>query len=111
MTPTAGHAPATDNRRNTSAEAQAEEHIRTAHALLSAWGVPMSHNRVVKHVRRFVREVSGWSFFDYFANVVQIDGDRRDATRTELDAYLRTTYALDPTGVTAVRNVSGGHRA
>lgn len=29
-----------------------------------------------------------------------------DLPRAEIDAYLRTTYQVDPTGVTAVRNVA-----
>lgn len=38
------------------------------------------------------------------ARAVIDDHARRGAD--ELDAYLRTTFHLDPTGVTAVRNVS-----
>lgn len=30
----------------------------------------------------------------------------RDLPRSEIDAYLRTTFGIDPTGVRAVRNVS-----
>lgn len=30
----------------------------------------------------------------------------RDMTGSEVDAYLRVTYGIDPTGVRAVRNVT-----
>jgi hypothetical protein len=38
--------------------------------------------------------------------IAQRTGDSLD----ELEAWLRSTYRLDPTGVTAVRNVARGAR-
>ncbi len=71
----------------------------------------MSASRVSKHVRRYHYEVAdSWSFFDYFANAVQVDAQQRQAAYDELEAYLRATYSLDPVGVTAVRNVMRGGR-
>jgi hypothetical protein len=49
---------------------------------------------------------TGMSFRDARAVIAQRAGDSVD----ELEAYLRTTFRLDPTGVTAVRNASRGAR-
>lgn len=44
---------------------------------------------------------TGMSFGSARAIIAQRAGDSID----ELEAYLRTTFRIDPTGVTAVRNV------
>lgn len=95
-------APATVIRRNTSAEieGQTEKLIRLANELLMFWGIGMSHSRVVKHVRRFTREVIGFTFFDYFSNAVQVDDQQRRGARLDRDRARRITY-VDPTGETA----------
>jgi hypothetical protein len=50
---------------------------------------------------------TGMSFATARAIVAQRAGDSVD----DLEAWLRATYRLDPTGVTAVRNVLRGGRA
>jgi len=91
-----------DNRRTTSADPEAL--IREANELLTWWGIDMSHNRVVKHVRRYAREVVGFSFFDYFANAVQADEQTRRTAVANSELAKVITYA-DPTGERASRNV------
>lgn len=49
---------------------------------------------------------TGMSFGAARAVIAQRAGDSVD----ELEAWLRSTYRLDPTGVTAVRNVMRGAR-
>jgi hypothetical protein len=49
---------------------------------------------------------TGMSFSSARTLIAQRAGDSVD----ELEAWLRTTYRLDPTGVTAVRNVARGAR-
>jgi len=103
-----GVTPTTPIRRSTSADesTQTEHHIRLGSDLLTFWGIGMSHNRLVKHVRRFEREVTGFTFFDYLANAVQADDE--DRRRAHLDPELaRAISYADPTGETAVRNVMG----
>lgn len=96
-----------DNRRTTSAESksQAETLIRQARQLLDRWNVPMSHNRVVRLVRRYEREVNGFSLVDYFANAVQLDEQRCREARRDSEEVSRLTHA-DPTAETAVRRVA-----
>lgn len=108
MTAPPGVAPVPTIRRTTSAEAQGqtEELIRAGQALLSFWGIEMSHSRLVKHVRRFQREVRGFSWFDYFATAVQVDEDaRRQARAARADGRL---WYRDPTGDEGVRRAMGG---
>lgn len=49
---------------------------------------------------------TGMTFATARAVIAQRAGDTVD----ELEAYLRATYRLDPTGVTAVRRVAQGPR-
>lgn len=100
-------------RRFTSAEpsGHAEQLIRAGNQLLTFWGIAMSHNRLVKHARRWQREVSGFTWFDYLANAVQVDDTDRRRARARGDLASTLAYA-DPTGEKAVRVVmraGGGH--
>ena len=105
LTVTASHA----SGGNTSAEAR----IRAAHAVLDHCGYPMSPSKVMRLVRTFESRVAanGFSFFDFFANAIQLDAARRRAMLADPDLALVISYA-DPTGEAAVRNVMrpGGAR-
>lgn len=94
-------------RRNTSAEAksQTEILIRQARHMLRQWHVDMSHNRIVKHVRRYERSVVGFTFFDYFANAIKVDEQHRREAKQDLDSGVRLSHA-DPTANEAVRRVA-----
>jgi hypothetical protein len=97
-----------DNRRKLSAEAesQTERLIRIAVAVLDRYGVEMSHNRMVKLVRRYERFAgpNGWTFFDYFTNAIRMDQDRRREIANDPDVRRLISYT-DRTGEKAVTNV------
>jgi hypothetical protein len=111
MSPGAAPAAALDIRRKTSAEAesQTERVARIAYAVLDAVGYEMSRAKVSRIVRSFEARVAGngWSFFDYFANRIQLDSERRRQLLSDPDVLRVIAYA-DPTGETAVRNVMRG---
>lgn len=67
--------------------------------------------RVTRDMRRrlttALSTATGMSFASARAVIAQRAGDSAD----ELEAWLRSSYRLDPTGVTAVRNVMRGRAA
>lgn len=80
--------------------------IRETHALLINTTVSLSPSKVTRLCRDYVHKVAnkGIPFGYFLANSVALDADQRRA----FDAvYYRLSYA-DPTGETAVRNISRG---
>ncbi len=67
-------------------------------------------NRVSKAMRHrlaaALSSATGMTFASARAIIAQRAGDSPE----ELEAWLRTNYRIDPTGVTAVRNVMRGQR-
>lgn len=94
---------------NTGGTSQRERLIRAAHAILDGCGYEMGPSRVLKIVCAFERKVAsnGWSFFEYLANTVQLDADKRHQLLNDPDVMRVVSYA-DPTGETAVSNVLRG---
>jgi hypothetical protein len=88
------------------AKSQTERLIRIARNVLDAAGYPMGQNKVSRIVRTFEARVAGngWSFFDYFANSIQLDAQRRRELLARPDIARVICYA-DPTGETAVSRV------
>lgn len=84
----------------------AEARVRAAHAVLDECGYSMSHSKVMRLVRTFERSVApnGFSFFDFFANAIQLDAAQRRSLLAAPDVARAISYA-DPTGETAVHNV------
>jgi hypothetical protein len=95
------------------AESQVERLVRIAHSVLDATGYAMGSSKVRRIVRTFEARVAGngWSFFDYFANSIQLDAARRRELLNRPDIARVICYA-DPTGEMAVANVlrEGGQR-
>lgn len=91
----------------TSGETRApstESLTRIAHSVLDHFGYEMTRSHISRLVRRYEATVSGWSFFDYFANAIALDSDQRAQARLNPDVARAISYA-DPTGETAVGNV------
>ena len=92
----------------TSAEAtgQTERLIRIAWTVLKNTGYPMGGSKVRRLVRTFEARVAGngWSFFDYFANSIQLDAEHRRQLLNRPEVRRVISYA-DPTGETAVNRV------
>ena len=60
-------------------------------------------SKVIRHrLAAGLSAATGMTFRDARAVIAQRAGDSMD----ELEAWLRTTYRIDPTGITAVRNVA-----
>lgn len=93
------------------AKGQTERLIRVAQMLLIESGYPMGARRVNRLARDFESRVAGngWSFFDYFANRIQLDAQKRRELLSRPDIARVIAYA-DPTGETAVNNVMKGAR-
>jgi hypothetical protein len=91
------------------AKGQTEKLIRAAHAILDGCGYEMGPNKVARIVRTFEKRVAGngWSFFDFLANTVQLDADKRRHLLNDPDVMRVVSYA-DPTVETAVSNVMRG---
>lgn len=91
----------------TSGETRApstESLTRIAHSVLDHFGYEMTRSHISRLVRRYEAAVSGWSFFDYFANAIALDAGQRAQARLDPDVARAISYA-DPTGETAVGNV------
>lgn len=79
--------------------------------------VPPANRWVTKEQRKRlalalvkVTYAAGESMTHSEARAIVNDHVRRGETPDEIEAYLRTTYRIDPTGVTAVRNVERSRR-
>lgn len=83
--------------------------VTASHTILGNCGITMSATKVRRLVQRFEHDVEpmGWSFFDFLANAVQLDVERRRQLLDNPDVARAITYA-DPTGEAAVRNVMRG---
>lgn len=66
----------------------------------------MSPRKVSRLVRQFEKRVerNGWSFFEFFANAVQLSADQRRQALADPDIARVFRYP-DPTGEEAARNV------
>ena len=101
------------NRRNVSAEANSQtdtdQLLRAAHLVLTNCGISMSHSKVCRLVHTFEHRVAGngWSFFDYLANRIQLNAEKRRQLLHNPDVMRVIAYA-DPTGEQAVNNVLRG---
>lgn len=91
------------------AKSQTEALLRLAHAIIDNCGVRMGPNKVSRIVRTFEARVAGngWSFFDFLANTIQLDAERRRQLLNNPDIARVISYA-DPTGEAAVNNVMRG---
>lgn len=86
--------------------------ITATHTILSNCGVFVSPRRVNRLVQVFQARVerNGFSFFDFLANSVQMDDERRRQALANPDVARAIAYA-DPTGETATNNVYNARRA
>ncbi len=86
--------------------------IRGAHLIFTNCGVSISPQRVTRLVRQFKSRVeqNGFAFFDFLANSVQLDAERRRTALSDPDV-LRVIAYSDPTGEAAVRNVMKASRS
>ena len=95
----------------TSAEAtgQTEKLLRVAHVVLDNCGLAMSASKVSRLVRNYEAQVAGngWTFFDFLANRICLDAERRRLLLLNPEVARVISYA-DPTGETAVNRVLRG---
>jgi len=89
-----------------------EDLIRSAHLIFANCGIDIGARRVNRLVQQFkVRvERNGFAFFDFLANSVQLDAERRRTALSDPDV-LRVIAYSDPTGEAAVRNVMKAARS
>lgn len=92
--------PTSGERRAPSTESL----TRIAHSVLDHFGYEMTRSHISRLVRRYEATVTGWSFFDYFANAIALDSYQRQQALLDPEIAQAISYA-DPTGETAVRNV------
>jgi hypothetical protein len=108
MSPPAASAATRPSGGSKSAEAnsQTEQAIRAAHVVLGGCGVEMSPSKVSRLIRQFEARVlrNGWTFFEFFANAVQLSAEQRRRALCNPEVARVISY-LDPTGETACRNV------
>lgn len=87
--------------------------IAATHVVLANCGVEVGPRKVNRLVQTFQARVerNGFAFFDFLANSVQLDEQRRREALADPEVARAIAYA-DPTGETAVRNVmAAGRRA
>ena len=86
----------------------AEKLIKAAHILLDDLDITMSPSKVSRLVRTYQHRVehTGFSFWKFLANAVELSDDRtlRAVLRNPVLARTFVGY-LDPTGETAVNNI------
>lgn len=92
-------------------QTETEDLARIAHTVIDNCGIGMSRSKISRIVRTFEARVAGngWSFFDFLANTIQLDAEKRRQLLNNPDVMRVIAYA-DPTGETAVNNVLRGHR-
>jgi hypothetical protein len=81
--------------------------IAATHTILANCGVSMGPRRVNRLVQTFQQRVerNGFAFFDFLANTVQLDDERRRQALADPEVGRAISYA-DPTAETAIRNVT-----
>ncbi|MGV8973375.1 MAG: hypothetical protein ACOH10_13720 [Rhodoglobus sp.] len=104
----------TDNigiRRNTNAETvgqpRPESLARDTGRLLAACGIERSRSWTSRTVRDYVSSAIDYPFGAYLLNRVQLNAEQRRIVRADNELAYLLEYA-DPTGETAVRNVTRG---
>lgn len=87
-------------------QTETERLVRIASAVLNETGYQMGANKIARLARRFQARVAGngWSFFEFFANAIRLDVDRRRDLMNNPD-FVRVIGYADPTGETAVAHV------
>lgn len=83
------------------------EMVKAARLILDNCGVPMSQNKLMRLVLRFIDRApngSGHAFFLYLTSAVQMSEKQKRAALLNPDIARVVSYA-DPTGEQAVNNV------
>ncbi|QZT65867.1 hypothetical protein [Mycolicibacterium austroafricanum] len=94
-------------RMGGSASPSTNELVNAARLILDNCGIKFSTNKIVRLVVRFSRsmpQASGYAFFLYLTNAVQMSEAQKASALSNPDVARCIAYA-DPTGESAVNNV------